>query len=410
MKFIFASKFYYRRGGLEAYLFKSKQLLEDNGHEVIPFSTNYHKNIPSDFSEYFCEYMDLSQINKLNVGKNIRAFKNMFFNGEVYAKTRRLCEENGPDILQGFGVTKHLSASVFKAAKDSGVKTVMRLSDFALICPNSIGLDGANKVCMEFDCTTKNNFKCIRKCCIQNSLLASVLGFLETKGNLLLDGYRKNVDNWIAPSRFMKRIFSEKYCVDAEKITYIPIYFDASDIEPSVRDDDYILYAGNIDRFKGILTLLEAAEQDRSLPVKIAGAGPLEKEVRNIVAKKNLDVELLGFQDFASLQETIRCSSMIVVPSECFENSPNIVLEAYAQGKPVVGSNIGGIPELIKDRETGYLFEPRDSEDLLNKIHVTMENRKELGKNARCFLEENFTPSGHYKLLSNFYSKVMGNA
>ena len=84
MKFVFGSKFYYRRGGLEAYMFKTTKLLQDRGHDVIPFSTLYNENIASEYDECFCDYVDLSAISKIDIIGNLKAFKNMFFNKNAY--------------------------------------------------------------------------------------------------------------------------------------------------------------------------------------------------------------------------------------------------------------------------------------------------------------------------------------
>lgn len=412
MKIIFASKFYYRRGGLEAYFFKTKKLLEDNAYTVIPFSTDYIENINSDYSHYFCNYMDLSKIKKTAVLKNFKAFKNMFFNSEAYKNVKKLCLKEKPGILQGFGVTKHLSASIFKAAKDSGVKTIMRLSDYALICPNTTALDGDGRVCSEFDCYSRFGTKCIKKRCIKDSLLASVVGVIEAKGNKVLDYYKKYIDHWIAPSRFIRDIFIKYYRIPEEKITYLPIFFDVTNIDMSYEDDGYILYAGRVSKEKGINVLLDAVGKESAIKLKIAGAGPMDEEIKDIIKNKYLNVEFLGFQEFDDLQRLIKKSKVVIVPSEWYENSPNIIAEAYAYGKPVIGSRIGGIPELIRDNITGLTFETGNSEDLKEKIIYMLDNPikvKEMGRNARNMVEKNLHPESHYKKLLNIYKSVLKN-
>ncbi|MBI4698789.1 MAG: hypothetical protein HY758_07775, partial [Nitrospirae bacterium] len=178
MKIIFASKFYYRRGGLEAYLFKAKELLEAKGHTVIPFSTNFNENYKTEYSKYFCTYYDLSKegFSVRPTRSNVKAMVNMFFNKEAYENMQNLIAGTRPDIVQGFGVTKHLSYSIFKAAKESGVKTVMRLSDFALLCPNSTAIDGFGEICSDFACSTGDFKKVLKRRCIHDSSIASLLG------------------------------------------------------------------------------------------------------------------------------------------------------------------------------------------------------------------------------------------
>lgn len=113
MRIIFASKFYYHRGGLESYLFKAKGLLESYGHEVIPFSTDYYQNYKSEYSKYFCKYYELSKNGVSNsFTDKIKAVTNMYFNREAYCKMQQLIKKTEPDLVQGFGVAKHLSYSI----------------------------------------------------------------------------------------------------------------------------------------------------------------------------------------------------------------------------------------------------------------------------------------------------------
>ncbi|MBU1043050.1 MAG: glycosyltransferase family 4 protein [Candidatus Omnitrophica bacterium] len=411
MKIIFASKFYYRRGGLEAYMFKTKKLLEDNGHVVLPFSTNCHENLPSKYGQYFCDYIDLSSITKTDIAGNLKAVKNMFFNKDAYLKVKNYCEKEKPKILQGFGVTKHLSASIFKAAKECGLKTIMRLSDYALMCPNSTALDGADNLCTDFECFTNWSYRCLKKKCIKGSLLASIVGLLEVKGNKILNSYKKYVDHWIAPSMFIRDVFIKYYKIPEEKITYLPIFFDVTNIGVSHEDDGYILYAGRISKEKGIRVLLDAVGKEPAIKLRIAGTGPMDEEIRNFIRSKCLNnVEFLGFKEFDDLQSLIKKSKVVIVPSEWYENSPNIIAEAYAYGKPVIGSRIGGIPELIRDNITGLTFEPGNVDDLRAKIEYFQNNPDkvvEMGKNARRFVEQELTAKKHYEKLVEIYQRVI---
>jgi len=407
MKIIFASKFYYRRAGLESYFFKLKDLLEKKGNTIVPFSTDYNENLESKYSKFFCKYYDLSKIKKAKILYNLKAFENMFFNIEAYFKVKKLCLEIKPDLFQGFGITKHLSPSVFKAAKELGIKTVMRLSDYSLMCPNSIGLDGYFNLCNDFDCATKWNLKCISRKCVKESILASTIGFFEIKGNIIFNFYKKYINYFIAPSIFLKDIFVSKFEINPNRIFHIPVFFDSAYNTISLEDENFILYAGRISREKGLKTLLEAVSMDRSLLLIIAGSGPLEEELKCFCIDKGLNVQFLGFQNFKELSKIIGRASLVVLPSECFENSPNIILEAYSHGKPVVASNIGGIPEMVLDEYTGALFQPGNAEDLLNKIHLTLPKRRDWGINGRTLLDEKFNKEKHYDMVMSIYQRFL---
>ena len=410
MKIIFASKFYYHRGGMESYIFRMKALLEAHGNRVIPFSTDYYRNYKTEFSEYFCKYYELSKkgLSSLTIN-NAKAIGNMFFNKEAYSNMQKLIKKTNPDIVQGFGVAKHLSYSIFKAAKDMGIPTVMRLSDYALLCPNSLAADGMGKICTEFACSKFNFTKILRRKCIHDSTRASLIGGFEVKINLLLRTYKKNVDYFIAPSRFIKEIFIQHYRISPERIFYLPIFIESSNFSFSDFDDGFFLYAGRLSKEKGVSTLLMAIEKNKKHKLVIAGTGPAEKEYREYSKKNKLNVEFVGFQDFKSLQKLIKKCRAVIIPSEWYENSPNVVLEAYAHGKPVIGTRIGGIPELIEDNKTGFLFEKGDVSALAKKIKLLYDVKNlavEMGKTAKKMVKEKFNSDIHYKDSMNFYESV----
>ncbi|RJO62164.1 glycosyltransferase family 1 protein [candidate division WS5 bacterium] len=414
MRIIFASTFYYRRGGLEAYLFKVKELLEQHGHEVIPFSTNHYKNDQSNYAEYFCTYYDLSQkgVSQHTLSSKVQAVMNMFFNAEAYRNIKNLCTDIKPDIVQGFGVARSLSYSIFKAAKSINIPTVMRLSDYSLLCPNILAMDGWGEICSDFACSRQNLLKILRRKCIHNSMAATLIGELEFMFNTITKTYKKHVDYFIAPSRFLQRAFIKYFNLAPERIIYLPIFFDCTNIQSSETDEGYFLYAGRMSREKGVMTLLRAAGKGNRPSLILAGMGPKEKEFREYADKHNLNVRFVGFQGFKDLQSLIKNCRAVIVPSECYENSPNIVLEAYAYGKPVIGSYIGGIPEIVLERETGLTFQAGNENDLNEKIEYLYKHKdiaRAMGENARVFLEKEWNAEKHYHRLMEFYKIAKGH-
>lgn len=398
---------------MEAYLFKAKELLEQRGHEIIPFSTNHYKNDESKYAGYFCTYYDLSQkgVSQHTLSSKVKAVMNMYFNTEAYRQIKDLCIDTKPDIVQGFGVARSLSYSIFKAAKNLNIPTVMRLSDYSLLCPNTLAMDGWGEICSDFTCSKHNLFKILRRKCIHNSIAATLIGELEFMYNSLIKTYKKHVDYFIAPSRFLQQAFIKYYNLAPERIIYLPIFFDCTNIQPSETDEGYFLYAGRISREKGVMTLLRAAGKGSRASLILAGTGPKEKEFREYASKHNLNVRFVGFQDFKDLQILIKNCRAVIVPSECYENSPNIVLEAYAYGKPVIGSCIGGIPEIIIERETGLTFQAGNEEELNEKIehlHRHKDIAKAMGENARVFLEKEWNAEKHYHRLMELYKIVKG--
>ena len=150
---------------------------------------------------------------------------------------------------------------------------------------------------------------------------------------------------------------------------------ESGQFTPDFNAGSYFLYFGRLVRDKGVQTLI-AASANAGTKLKIAGTGPADTEFRRLAEKLDADVEFLGFRSGQALHKLIADARAVVLPSEWYENSPVSLLEAYALGKPVIGADIGGIPEMIT-AETGWLF--------------TSGNTAEL---AQCLDTVNALPSG----------------
>ena len=100
----------------------------------------------------------------------------------------------------------------------------------------------------------------------------------------------------------------------------------------------------------------------------------------------------------------------VVLPSVWYENNPRSVIESFALGKPVIGSRIGGIPELVQDGITGLTFEPGNPRSLREKIEALIREPDkfiEMGKNARRLVETKLNPEVHYQELMKIYSMAI---
>ena len=150
------------------------------------------------------------------------------------------------------------------------------------------------------------------------------------------------------------------------------------------------------------------------LQVKIIGSGSLRENIAARIKDEGINnIRLSGFIKGKELREEIKKALFIIQPSECYENNPLSILEAFAYGKPVIGSRIGGIPELVKDNVTGLTFEPGNVEDLRSKIAGLLENprkRMKMGKNARKMVEEKFNPALHHEKLMEIYRDAISKS
>ena len=120
-------------------------------------------------------------------------------------------------------------------------------------------------------------------------------------------------------------------------------------------------YIGRLSEEKGVRTLIKAAVK-ANVVLNIAGGGPLLEELKEKY-RKNKNIHFLGHLSAEKTAELLMNSQASIMPSECYENNPLGVIESLCAGTPVIGANIGGIPELI-DNESGVVYPSGDVEDL----------------------------------------------
>ena len=158
---------------------------------------------------------------------------------------------------------------------------------------------------------------------------------------------------------------------------------------------------GKLCKEKGVNTLIEAAKLLPNIKFVFAGYGPLEEKIKNI---DNCD--FLGFKSGTELINLISEARMSICASECYENCPFSVIESQMYGTPVIGSNMGGIPELIDINETGELFEPGNINDLKNHIDSLWNDNKKLDKyTENCYKKIFVTVDEYYSKIIELYNK-----
>ena len=148
------------------------------------------------------------------------------------------------------------------------------------------------------------------------------------------------------------------------------------------------------------------------LQLKIVGIGPEEQELIDYVRNNKItNIEFMGFKTGDDLKKTVSEAAFVIVPSECYENNPMTVIEAYSMGVPVIGAKIGGIPEILPDGKTGFLFAPKDAADLKNVVtrasQLNASDYKAMRDNALQFAADNFDERLHYQKLIDFYEKII---
>lgn len=379
---------------------EQNRIMERAGWMVAPFCMEHENNADSMWKRYF--------VNEIEFGKNyslaekITKAANIIYSWESKKKISDCAMELRPDIAHAHNVYHHISPSIFSSLKKLNIPTVLTLHDLKIACPayKMLSTDG---ICER--CKGGHLWNVIRKRCIKDSVSLSSVVFFESLINNMLGSYSKNIDKFVVPSMFYLNKFVE-WGWRREKFVYIPNFVDVEAYIPDDKIGKAFVYFGRLGPEKGVATLIRAASKV-NVPLRIVGTGPEEKSLRSLVRSLDADVEFLGYKVAPDLHDAIRSARAVVLPSEWYENAPISILEAYALGRPVIGSRIGGIPELIREGQTGSVFTAGDIDELAAVLRRYVEfpdsQLAEMGQEARNWVEVDFTFIKYRERLFSLY-------
>jgi glycosyltransferase involved in cell wall biosynthesis len=406
LRICLVNTYHYRRGGDSTYTFDLARLLEAKGHEVVHFAMNHPRNEASRYEVDFVDYIDYASIFASGgpIAK-LRALLRSLYSFEAKAKFSSFLDKTAPDIVHLQNFRRHLTFSIVPEAKKRGIPAVFTAHDYDPVCPNSV-LFARGAVCEE--CRNRGYHRALAVRCKGQSLLGTLSVVLEG-AFVKMRHYYDLIDLILTPSEFARSKLIE-YGFDARRVKAIHNFIDASAYEPSYGGEG-VVYAGRLAPEKGLGTLIEAARRLEHVRVTIAGDGPERENLENLCLKLGCrNVDFLGYVEREQLLRKVRQAMCVVMPSIWFENFPYSILESFALGKPVVASEIGGMPEIVKDDKTGLLFPPGDALALSKCIGYLQQNPSSvdaMGRKARAMVESRFDPDTHYRQLRQVYERFV---
>jgi glycosyltransferase involved in cell wall biosynthesis len=402
MRIAMANNYYYLKGGAERVLFEEKKILEAHGHQVPVFSQAHPHNEFSQYSECYSPFKDWRNISKV---QKVPMALNIMYDRRTARGFNRFLQATDCDIVHAHNIYGGLTTSILDIAQKKGVPVVMTLHDYKLICPSYLMLNRGS-VCE--DCRNRRFIHCLLKTCHKESLTASGVYCIESYLNKWLHKY-DTIRYFICPSMFSLSKHAE-HGIPQDRLLHIRNFVNFAKYKPQYDNGRYVLFVGRLSKEKGILTLLAAVEH-LDVPVRIVGDGPLKAEYEGFAAKCKMDhVTFEGYKSGDDLKQLYENAAFLVMPSEWYENAPMTILEAYAYGKPVVGSRIGGIPEMIDHGRTGMLFVMGDAGRLaecIDKLWSDKSLRRQMGYAAREKVEREFCSEVHYERLMEVYRNLM---
>ncbi len=401
------NNYYYRRGGAEAVFLSQNEMLQGLGWKVVPFAMKHAKNESSEHDIHFVDEIEFGK--SYGLYKKMQLAAKVVYSLEAKDKITRCIQEISPDIAHLHNIYHHISPSILSGLKDHAVPVVMTLHDLKIACPayKMLTHDG---VCER--CKAGSVLPLIQHKCIKDSRVLSALIALESRVHKVMKLYH-HVDRFIVPSKLYLEKSVERGW-DRSKFIYIPNCIDIEQFEANVTPGESFVFFGRLSEEKGIMTLLEAAKIS-GVAVDIVGEGELSQQARDYAEKHGVKAKFHGYQQGENLYALIRAARAVVLPSEWYENAPISILEAYALGKPVIGADIGGIPEMVKQGETGMLFPSGDSQKLADALHsfqnLTSIQLEDMGRQGRAWVETSFSSKQYQEsLLQLYYSLGVSSA
>ena len=427
MKIILVNYRYFISGGPERYYFNIKEILERNGHEVIPFSVKSSRNVPNDYEKYFLDIVDdevyFAQAKKKTPKMILKSFTRMFYSFEAKKKMKQLISDTKPDLVYIMQMHNKISPSIVYAARELKVPVVHRISDFQYMCPNALFYNDRIGVCE--DCLKGKRMSCVKYKCVLNSPVYSGIKMMAKWMHDIMKVHRR-IDAFVVPSEFTLGRLHE-YGIPMEKLNHIPTFFNLKEVNPEVEYKPFVLFVGRIEKQKGLMSLVKAFE---TIPyeLKIIGFSNdgYEDEMKQYLGRpingdlnveettaygKNGNIHFLGRKKFEDIVPYLKSCMCTVVPSEWYDNFPNVVLESYAYKKALIATDFGSLQYMVDEGNTGMKFRYADLDDLRRCVSYMIEHPEAsmaMGENAYHLIETKYSPDSHYNKLIELMNKVIG--
>ncbi len=389
LKIVIAHNAYQQSGGEDTVVSAERDLLVRAGNEAV---------------EYFRHNDEIkSGAAFSNIALGFRTVWSPAARNQLYL----LLKKYKPDIVHFHNTFPLISPAAYYACRDLGIPVVQTLHNYRLFCPAAAFFrDG--KVCE--DCLEKSRWQAVRHACYRqsrcaSSAVAAMLSFHHWYGT-----WKNLVNCYIALSEFSRAKFIEAG-LPPEKIVVKP-NFVLPDPGFGPVSREYAVFLGRLSEEKGLRTLLQAwAHVNRNCPLRVIGEGPLLNEIRSDISRSALShVRLDGRLSRQESLMALQGARIFILPSNCYENFPMTIAEAYACGTPVLASRLGAMQEIVRGGCTGLHFTPGDAEDLAKKVEWAWahpEEMRAMGRNARTEYELKYSAERNYNLLLAIYHQAI---
>lgn len=407
MRILIVNAFHFPGGGDSTYAFNLAALLRGKGHKVAFFAMQDGRNISDENSDLFVSHIDFTELNRRkSLLSGLKIMRRVIYSTDARTKFGRLIKRFQPDIVHLQNIHAHITPSVIFEAKAQGLPVVWTLHDHKLVCPNShFRIDATNEICLA--CNSSSYFRAVFKKCKKGSMLASAMAALEAYAHRFMH-VRDKIDAFLSPSAFLRDMLLERG-FSPEAVLHLPLFIPDSMFSHERKSKGYLLFLGRVVPQKGILNLIDSCKLAPEISVIIAGSvgRPLDEQLPALLPD---NARYVGMKQADEVRHLLSESSAVLVPSLCFENQPFSILEAFAAGKPVIASDLGGMSELVRNSNGGLLVPPGDARALAESMkwiasHTSQAN--EMGQIARDYAMKTHSVQSHYNRLTKVYERVL---
>jgi glycosyltransferase involved in cell wall biosynthesis len=402
VRILYCNKYSFPFSGTERYLFELMDLMRSRGHETALFSVAREgKRHPYD--QHFVPQFDFKNGNLWHAAK---AGMRAIYSWQARRCLRRMIREFKPDVAHVRNIYHHISPSILWELKAHGIPVIYHLNDFKLLCP-SYNMVAHGNACEK--CSEGSFWHVMTEGCYAGRRGASLVLAAEAYTHKWLGTYQNCVDQFIAPSQFVKQKLVE-HGWNESKIEVLHHFQKLPGQLGEPAKDSHVLYFGRLSPEKGIADLLEAMQYLPNVKLLIAGEGPQRDELQ--LRKQRLqfnNVEFLGHLQGEALQHAISSSLFTVLPSRAYETFGKSIVESYASARAVIASDLGSRRELVRDGETGLLYPVGNAKKLAEAIGCLTsypDLAREMGMAGRELVRSRYTPEGHYSNLLFLYERL----
>jgi glycosyltransferase involved in cell wall biosynthesis len=405
MRILYCNKYNFAFSGTEVYLFEAMELMRAQGHEVALFSMADARGKPTPYDRHFVPHTDFKSRHR--VIEQGRLMVHAIYSSDARERLRRLIEEFRPDVAHVRNIYHHLSPSILWELKSQGVPVIYHLNDFKLLCP-SYNMVSNGHACER--CRGGQFWRVVTEGCYPGRVGSGVVLAAEAYFHRWLHTYERCVDRFLAPSQFVKQKLVEN-AWDPARIDVLTHFQRLPEHQPQAPAPEApILYFGRLSAEKGLTDLLRAMQRVPRIRLQIAGDGAQREELENLATRLGLaNVEFLGHLVGSELDNAIAASRFTVLPSHAYETLGKSILESYAQGRPVVASDLGSRRELVDEGNTGLLVRPGDVDQLAGAISFLYDRpllAAEMGVAGRELVRQRHSPDTHYLALNRLYEDL----